>query len=43
LGQISGGAANARQPGGRAVADKFMIVMMNTDPRNAAELGAPFF
>jgi predicted peroxiredoxin len=25
------------------VADKLMIVMVNTDPRNAAELGAPFF
>jgi uncharacterized protein len=23
--------------------DKLMIVMVNTDPRNAAELGAPFF
>jgi predicted peroxiredoxin len=28
---------------GTAVADKLMIVMVNTDPRNAAELGAPFF
>jgi predicted peroxiredoxin len=25
------------------MADKLMIVMVNTDPRNAAELGAPFF
>jgi predicted peroxiredoxin len=25
------------------VADKLMIVMVNTDPRNGAELGAPFF
>ena len=23
--------------------DKLMIVMVNTDPSNAAELGAPFF
>src|SRR5688572_26484234 len=26
-----------------AMADKLMIVMVNTDPQNAAELGAPFF
>ena len=25
------------------MADKLMIVMVNTDPRNGAELGAPFF
>jgi predicted peroxiredoxin len=25
------------------MADKLMIVMVNTDPKNAAELGAPFF
>ncbi|MEO1765712.1 DsrE family protein [Thiobacter aerophilum] len=25
------------------MADKLMIVMVNTDPRNPAELGAPFF
>ena len=25
------------------MADKLMIVMVNTDPSNAAELGAPFF
>lgn len=25
------------------MADKLMIVMMNTDPSNGAELGAPFF
>lgn len=25
------------------MADKLLIVMVNTDPRNAAELGAPFF
>jgi predicted peroxiredoxin len=25
------------------MADKLMIVMVNTDPGNAAELGAPFF
>jgi len=25
------------------MADKLMIVMVNTDPRNASELGAPFF
>jgi uncharacterized protein len=25
------------------MADKLMIVMVNTDPRNAAEVGAPFF
>jgi predicted peroxiredoxin len=26
-----------------AMADKLMIVMVNTDPANTAELGAPFF
>jgi predicted peroxiredoxin len=36
------------QPGRRIrseakMADKLMIVMMNTDPANGAELGAPFF
>jgi predicted peroxiredoxin len=25
------------------MADKLMIVMVNTDPRNGSELGAPFF
>jgi len=25
------------------MADKLMIVMVNTDPKNGAELGAPFF
>jgi predicted peroxiredoxin len=25
------------------MADKLMIVMVNTDPRNVSELGAPFF
>ncbi|MCR4346692.1 MAG: DsrE family protein [Sulfuricaulis sp.] len=25
------------------MADKLMIVMLNTDPKNPAELGAPFF
>ena len=25
------------------MADKLMIVMVNTDPRNGTELGAPFF
>ena len=25
------------------MADKLLIVMVNTDPKNAAELGAPFF
>ncbi len=25
------------------MADKLMIVMVNTDPKNSAELGAPFF
>jgi predicted peroxiredoxin len=25
------------------MADKLMIIMVNTDPRNPAELGAPFF
>ncbi|MBK1691940.1 MAG: DsrE/DsrF/DrsH-like family protein [Ectothiorhodospira sp.] len=25
------------------MADKLMIIMVNTDPRNGAELGAPFF
>ena len=25
------------------MADKLMIVMVNTDPRDPAELGAPFF
>jgi predicted peroxiredoxin len=25
------------------MAEKLMIVMVNTDPKNAAELGAPFF
>lgn len=25
------------------MADKLMIVMVNTDPKNASELGAPFF
>ena len=25
------------------MANKLLIVMVNTDPKNAAELGAPFF
>jgi predicted peroxiredoxin len=25
------------------MADKLMVVMVNTDPNNPAELGAPFF
>jgi predicted peroxiredoxin len=32
-----------RRTGEQDMADKLMIVMVNTDPKNGAELGAPFF
>jgi len=32
-----------RQKKGGHMADKLLIIMVNTDPRNGTELGAPFF
>ena len=29
--------------GDQVLADKLVIIMVNTDPRNGEELGAPFF
>ena len=36
-------ARKAGQKTGRAAAKRLLIVLMNTDPRNVAELGAPFY
>ena len=36
-------AMDARQETARAVTKRLLIVLMNTDPRNVAELGAPFY
>jgi predicted peroxiredoxin len=36
-------AREAGQKTGRAAATRLLIVLMNTDPRNVAELGAPFY
>jgi len=36
-------AREAGQKTGRAAAKRLLIVLMNTDPRNVAELGAPFY
>jgi predicted peroxiredoxin len=36
-------ARDAGQKAGRAAATRLLIVLMNTDPRNVAELGAPFY
>lgn len=42
-GRKPGRPVRTRRPIIAAMADKLMIVMVNTDPGNAAELGAPFF
>ena len=36
-------AMDARRENARAVTKRLLIVLMNTDPRNVAELGAPFY
>jgi predicted peroxiredoxin len=43
--QINTRARQAAHPGprGGSVAKKLIIIMVNTDPRNGEELGAPFF
>ena len=37
------GRKSGRQKGARSVSNRLLIVLMNTDPRNVEELGAPFY
>ena len=43
LNRIDAGAAPAHNGLREGMAEKLVIIMVNTDPRNGEELGAPFF